>query len=76
MGNGFPDDRAYKMYLESFTDLPNTKTGGTGLGLSIAKGFTEAQKGSIKIENRMEGGAKVSFSIPTDVSFVNQLKNE
>lgn len=75
MGNGFPETELQNVFRK-FYRLPNTKTGGTGLGLSIAKGFTEAQKGSIKIENRMEGGAKVSFSITTEVSFVNQLKNE
>lgn len=75
MGKGFPDEELQNVF-QKFYRLPNTQTGGTGLGLSIAKGFTEAQKGSIKIENKTEGGAKLSFSIPAEVSFVNQLKNE
>lgn len=51
-------------------------SGGTGLGLSIAKGYTEAHNGTIKVNNIDTGGAKFTISIPTQSTYINQLKNE
>jgi two-component system sensor histidine kinase KdpD len=47
--------------------VEGSKAGGTGLGLSIAKGFTEAHKGTISVENRQNGGAKFTIKIPTEI---------
>jgi two-component system sensor histidine kinase KdpD len=74
-GNGFPESEI-QFAFDKFYRLPNTKTGGTGLGLSIAKGFTEAHKGQIKLENNETGGAKFTIEIPTATSYINHLKNE
>jgi signal transduction histidine kinase len=38
--------------------------GGAGLGLAIARGPVEAQGGRIWAENRPEGGARISFTLP------------
>ena len=74
-GQGFPEEEIPHIF-DKFFRLPGTKTGGSGLGLSIAKGFVEAHKGEIILENRPEGGALFTISIPADTSFLNNLKNE
>jgi len=40
------------------------KTGGSGLGLAVVKGLVEAHGGTIKAENRPEGGARFVFTLP------------
>lgn len=74
-GNGFPVEEI-ALVFDKFYRLPNTKTGGTGLGLSIVKGFAEAQKGMVKLENNQKGGAKFTIEIPAETSYLNNLKNE
>ncbi|MCO6452996.1 MAG: HAMP domain-containing protein [Caldilineales bacterium] len=39
-------------------------TGGSGLGLAIAKAIVEAHDGTIVVENRSEGGARFTFTLP------------
>ena len=41
-----------------------TKTTGTGIGLSITDSFVEAAGGKLKLENRSEGGARVTIDLP------------
>ena len=62
--------------FEKFYRLKYSKSGGTGLGLSIAKGFVEAHYGTITLENGSTGGAKFTINIPTEKSYLNDLKNE
>jgi signal transduction histidine kinase len=38
---------------------------GSGLGLAIARGFVEHQGGRLWHENRPDGGARISFTLPT-----------
>jgi two-component system sensor histidine kinase KdpD len=74
-GNGFPESEI-QFVFDKFYRLPHSKTGGSGLGLSIAKGFTEAHNGKIFLQNNKEGGATFTIVIPTETSFINNLKNE
>ena len=39
--------------------------GGLGLGLAIAKGFTEAMRGMLSVEDTPGGGATFVFSLPS-----------
>jgi two-component system sensor histidine kinase KdpD len=74
-GKGFPPDEINNVF-EKFYRLNKTQTGGTGLGLSIVKGFIEAHKGAIRLENRVNGGAKFTITLPVEVSRINNLRNE
>jgi two-component system, OmpR family, sensor histidine kinase KdpD len=65
-GPGFPS-KEISLIFNKFYRVEGSKAGGTGLGLSIAKGFTEAHKGKITVENRQNGGAKFTITIPTEI---------
>jgi two-component system sensor histidine kinase KdpD len=65
-GPGFPE-KEISLIFNKFYRVEGSKPGGTGLGLSIAKGFVEAQKGTISVENRQNGGAKFTIKIPTEI---------
>ncbi len=65
-GPGFPV-KEISLIFNKFYRVEGSKAGGTGLGLSIAKGFVEAHKGTITVENRQNGGAKFTVKIPTEI---------
>jgi two-component system sensor histidine kinase KdpD len=65
-GPGFPA-KDLPLIFNKFYRIEGSKAGGTGLGLSIARGFTEAHKGSITAENRENGGAKFTVTIPSEI---------
>jgi two-component system sensor histidine kinase KdpD len=65
-GPGFPQ-REISLIFNKFYRVEGSKAGGTGLGLSIAKGFIEAHKGTITVENRQNGGAKFTIRMPTEI---------
>lgn len=73
-GPGFPPGETERVF-EKFYRLEYGKKGGTGLGLSIVKGFVEAHKGKISLEN-IPHGARFTIEIPAEVSYINNLKNE
>ncbi len=74
-GQGFPENEI-PLAFNKFHRLTDDRTGGSGLGLSIVKGFVEAHKGRVKLENNKTGGAKFTIEIPTEATYINSLKNE
>lgn len=74
-GKGFPEADIRKVF-EKFYRIQGSRSGGTGLGLSIVKGFVEAHGGVITLQNLPLRGALFTIEIPTEVSYVNSLKNE
>lgn len=74
-GKGFSEDEIPRIF-DRFYRLPHTKTGSLGLGLSIVKGFIEAHNGTIILNSKPDKGAEFIISIPSEVSFIKNLKNE
>ncbi|WP_187429518.1 Adaptive-response sensory-kinase SasA [Roseobacter fucihabitans] len=65
-GPGIADDLRESMF-EPFVrgeDSRSLATGGAGLGLSIAKGIVRAHGGEIILNNRAEGGLRVTVTLP------------
>ena len=63
-GDGMSSAEHERMF-ERFWRGDSARTSpGTGLGLAIARGLIEAQGGRIWAENRPEGGARISFTLP------------
>lgn len=65
-GSGIPDD-ALSHIFQMFYTIENRETSskpGVGLGLSICQSIVGAHGGRIWAENRPEGGAKFSFTLP------------
>ena len=59
-GSGFSENALSRVFEPYMT----TKTKGTGLGLAIVKKIIEEHGGKINVENHVNGGACVSFSLP------------
>ena len=61
-GEGVSPKAREKIWDPFFT----TKDKGTGLGLGIVKNIIETHEGQIRLENRSEGGTRVSIRLPVD----------
>jgi two-component system sensor histidine kinase KdpD len=74
-GKGFPEKEIGKVF-DKFYRVQGSRPGGTGLGLSIVRGFVEAHRGTVTLSNLPLQGAMFTIEIPTEVSYINKLKNE
>ncbi len=63
-GEGLTPEAPERMFDRFWRADRARSGGGTGLGLAIARGLVEAHGGRIWAENRPEGGARVSFTLP------------
>jgi signal transduction histidine kinase len=63
-GQGISDEVIKKIWDPFFT----TKEMGTGLGLGVVKNLIESHGGSIQIQNRSQGGARVTVELPLEQS--------
>jgi len=61
-GSGFPED----MMRHAFEPYVTTKAKGTGLGLAIVKKIVDEHGGRVAIENRPDGGARVTLRFPRE----------
>jgi two-component system sensor histidine kinase KdpD len=69
-GDGFPEEEIENVF-DKFYRLKYSKARGTGLGLSIVKGFAEALKGNVRLENVSTGGSRFTVNIPCETSYLN-----
>jgi two-component system sensor histidine kinase KdpD len=74
-GKGFPENEIERVF-DKFYRVQGSRPGGTGLGLSIVRGFVEAHHGIVTLSNLPLRGAMFSIEIPTEVSYINRIKNE
>ena len=65
-GPGVPADALEKLFIPFFrvADDRDRKSGGTGIGLAIAERAVKLHGGTIKAQNRPEGGLKIEISLP------------
>jgi signal transduction histidine kinase len=67
-GEGVDEEAETRMFERFWRGDSSRASAGSGLGLAIARGLVEAQGGRIWAENRLEGGARVVFTLPTTTS--------
>jgi two-component system sensor histidine kinase KdpD len=74
-GPGFEQAEISQVF-DKFYRAKSSAPGGTGLGLSIVKGFVEAMKGQVYLENNRGGGAVFTVVIPSEISSISDIDHE
>ena len=66
-GRGIPADHLPRIFERFYRVDParSRQEGGTGLGLAIVKHLVELHGGSVRAENRPEGGARFTITLPS-----------
>lgn len=67
-GIGIPTDDLDRVFDKFYRVQRPDSVSGTGLGLSISKGIIEAHGGSIRAENRKDGGTIITIRLPMEGS--------
>jgi two-component system sensor histidine kinase KdpD len=62
-GPGLPPDDLERVF-DKFYHAPGALDSGTGLGLSITRGLVEAHGGSVRAEDRSNGGVRFTICLP------------
>ena len=70
-GPGLPHEKL-SMVFDRYFQI-GAKSGGLGLELSIVKGFVEAHKGKVSVENRKGGGARFTLTIPSSMLDISNM---
>lgn len=67
-GPGIPEAELDKVFSPFYRveGSRNRKTGGIGLGLTVARGIIRAHGGDIFLQNRPEGGLRVTVTLPQE----------
>ncbi len=64
-GPGFPPDKQHALFEMFVRGAPESTTPGVGLGLAICRAIIDAHGGTIHAATRPEGGACVTFTLPS-----------
>ena len=63
-GPGIPEEDLDRVFDKFYRARRAGDVAGTGLGLAISRGIVEAHHGSIRAENRPDGGARLVITLP------------
>jgi two-component system sensor histidine kinase KdpD len=63
-GPGLPVGKEEEIFKKFERGMKESATPGVGLGLTICRAIVEAHGGTIRAENRRDGGARFTFSLP------------